>query len=254
MPFVISTMHSMAHSLRRRVLHCVCLALLGLLLAPSTFAQKPENLSGGEVALLPTFCSDTMGLMAGSDVGAMGPSAPRWFGLMGKGFRTMHHYCWALINVNRSMMAGVTAQQREGLITHAINDYKYVIINTEPDFVMLPDVFLRIGEAQMLLKRVAPALEAYGEAVKRKPDYWRPYGRWAEAMVTVGDTKGALAILERGIRAVPPEQTLRAQYKRLGGNLDKLLLTVPPRDLVPAPEAAAPPAAAAASVASAPGG
>jgi tetratricopeptide (TPR) repeat protein len=216
------------------------LALLAFAATPAT-AQKPDNLTAGEIALLPLYCADTMGLRPGASSDSMGPGAAQWFRLMGKAFQAMHHHCWALINEGRAMRAGVAPAQREGLLNRVVADNQFVIANAPPDFIMLPDIYTKIGDAYALLLRPAQAIEAYTEALRRKPDYWRPYSRWANLLAANRDRKGALTVLETGLRAVPPEKTLRAQYKQLGGDIDKFLRTLPP-----------PPVAAASAPASAP--
>lgn len=231
------------------VLRGCALAFLSLcVLAPAT-AGKPENMTAGEVSLLPEFCPDTMGFRPGADVGSMGPRAGYWFGLMGKSFVTMHHYCYAFIKEHRALAPGQTPVGRLGLLEGAISEYQYVIDFSAGDFVMLPDVYVRMGDTQALLKRYFKAMDSYAEAKRRKPDYWRPYSRWAEALATLNDRKSALAILEDGMRAVPADPTLRAQYKRLGGDPIKFTSSLP-RPVAP-PEAAAA-ASAASSAASAP--
>ncbi len=219
-------------------------------------AQKPENLTIGEIALLPAYCIDTMGLRPGASSDSLGPGAGQWLRSMGKAFQAMHHHCWALINERRAMRAGVAAPQREGLLNRAIADNVFVISNSPPDFIMLPDIYTKIGDANALLSRHAQALEAYGEAVRRKRDYWRPYSRWAELLASNRNVKGALSVLEEGMRQVATEPNLPAQYKRLGGDPERFLRSLPPRPALaasaPASEpdpvvAPAPPAAAASS-------
>ena len=197
-------------------------------------AQKPPGLSSGEVALLPLYCTEAMGMRPGSAEGAMGPNANHWFGLMGRSFIHMHHYCWALATLRRAKSPSTPVQHREGLITHAIGDLGYVISNSESTFVMLPEIYVTMGDAYAQLKRHDLAVVAYSEARQRKPDYWRPYSRWAEALLAVGDRKAALAILEEGMRAIAPAPNLRAQYQRLGGNPEKFMASVPKRASDPA--------------------
>jgi tetratricopeptide (TPR) repeat protein len=232
----------------------VCLATVLWAALPGTgWAQKPDNISAGEYALLPPYCVDTLEMQSNSRLVAPGVGAGKWYALMGPSFRHMHHHCWALINERRAMAPGATGFYRIGLLERAIADNHYVIANSTPDFIMLPDVYLKIGDAQQLLKRYALAFDAYAEAVRRKPDYWRPYSHWALAMVEAGNAKGGLSILEEGLRSASNQPPLREQYKRLGGNLDKFLKSLPPPAArsAPAPAESAAPAAPATSAAGA---
>lgn len=213
------------------------------------WAQKPANITAGEFALLPPYCIDTLEMRPNADSAPAGSGAGTWYALMGPSFRHMHHHCWALINERRAKAPGATGFYRDGLLERAIADNQYVIAHSTTNFIMLPEIYLKIGDSQQLLKRYALAFDAYSEAVKRKPDFWRPYSHWADALVASGNQKGALSLLEEGLRRASNQGPLREQYKRLGGNLDKFLKTLPPPTARPA---SAPASAAAPEPASAP--
>ena len=72
------------------------------------------------------------------------------------------------------------------------------------------------------------ASAAFDESRKRKPDYPPPYLRWAEVLLMTGNKEGALAHLELGLRQAPKAADLLAQYKRLGGNPEAFIRTLPP--------------------------
>ena len=215
-------------------------------------AQKPPNLTGGEVSLLPKYCPDTMGVRESSIDFYAAPQTQYWFGLMGKSFSHMHHYCWALVKVKRAMMPGVSPMLRRSMISNAIADHDYVVRNSPPNFIMLPEVYSKMGEAYILNGDAGNALTAFTHAIALKPDYAPPYDRWAETLEQTGNKKAALAFLENGLKYNPDSALLQAHYKRLGGS-------VAPSPKVPAsaastapqiaamPDAAASPAAAAAS-------
>lgn len=224
--------------------------LLILAVSLPAFAQKPENLTAGEIALLPAYCPDTMGFKPGVDegwmVGKLGPNAMQWVSVMGeKSFRTMHHYCWALVNERRASAAGLHWQERERLFKRVVADAGFVIQHSEPNFIMLPEVFSKIGDANVRLNNFGTAFEAYAAAIQRKPDYWLPYSRWAEALNAYKNREAALRKLEEGMRAASNQAPLRQQYKGLGGNLEKFLLTLPPKATAPMPVAASAPEPAA---------
>lgn len=228
--------------------------LLGVTLMTPAAAQKPKDLGIGEISLLPPYCIDTMGLRPGALSGSMGPNAPHWFSVLGPSFQTMHHYCWALIGVRRAGAAGMPAIQRDALLRQAINDMMYVVNFAAPNFVLLPEILVKIGDTHVMLKRYQSAIAAYYAARERKPDYWLIYSRWASVLGVVGDRKGAMAMLEEGIRAVPTAPELRSQYKQLGGDPEKIVPSdrvqrpaEPPAAPASAPQAAEPASSPAAS-------
>ena len=107
------------------------------------------------------------------------PNAPKWVGLMGKGFWAIHHYCWALINLRRAQKPSMPANERQSTREYAIDDMNYVIENTPADFILLPEIYTKIGEVLLSLKRAPEARDAFAKARALKPDYWPPYFQWA---------------------------------------------------------------------------
>jgi tetratricopeptide (TPR) repeat protein len=112
----------------------------------------------------------------------------------------------------------VTSQERAHMIHSAINDYYYVVNNSTPGFILLPEIFLRIGEAHVLLDAPVAALEAFAKARELKADYWPAYARAAEVLERVGKKTAARSLLGDGLRLMPDEPALQSAYKRLGGN------------------------------------
>jgi tetratricopeptide (TPR) repeat protein len=188
-------------------------------------AQKPENVTDGELALLPEYCPDTQGFKYG-DQSRASPRAPYWLGLMGPSFWHHHHYCWGLLKVRRALGPGVRAELRTGGLQSAMGDFDYVVRNADPKFVMLPEIFLKMGDTYLLLGNYALAKDNYAFAARAKPDYWPAYVNWAAALERLGKKPEALTHIGVGLRLNPNEPVLRAQYTRLGGDLAALLATV----------------------------
>jgi len=191
------------------------LALMGL--AGTAAAGKPDDIAESEMKLLPAYCVDTMGFSYGDAYTNTSPRAGHWVGLMGKSFWAMHHYCWALINLNRSRRAGISAQTRRGLWESVRGDYGYVLKNATPDFIMLPEIYTRIGEVELLLGRPEKAGEAFGRARQLKPDYWPAYSHWAEFLMKIGRRPEAMKIVISGLENAPGAKVLLEQYRVLGG-------------------------------------
>ena len=208
----------------------------------------PANITDGELALLPPFCQDVQAIRYGNAVDNPSPRAGHWVGVMGKYFWHMHHYCWGLIHVRRSQAAGVDTTSRQGMINAAIADYIYVIENSPKDFVMAPEVLLRIGEANLMLGRTWPAQEAFKTAREIKPDYWPAYTRWIDVLVKSNQKAEAKVLAAEGLRFSPQSKELASRYQKLGGDPSKIVPAVietPPSPPSDAASAVEPPASAA---------
>jgi len=198
----------------KKILRKLLLTLSLVVASVSPASAKPENVTDAEMRLLPQYCPDTQGFKYGYKES---PRHRHWENLMGEGFWHMHHYCWALINFNRSMKAGTPADRRRSMWEDILKDYLYVIKNTPADFIMLPEVMTRAGEVEILLKRPNNANALFQRARELKPDYWPAYSRWAEFLIKHGKRKEALAIVESGLEHAPQAKVLLEQKKILGG-------------------------------------
>ncbi len=211
----------------RVLLPVVSFALAALLCALPAHAQKPENVTPAEMALLPDYCVDVQGFKYGDASWNTSPRASYWVARMGPTFWHQHHYCWALIKKHRAMEPGVPPQVRNGRISNAIGDLEYVVRNAAPGFPLLPEVFYRIGEFQLLIDNQTAAKEALDNAVRLKPNYWPAYLLWADELVKVKLTREATAHLELGLRQSPNSPQLRKAYRALGGDPVAFVATLP---------------------------
>lgn len=188
-----------------------------LILMVNTASAKPDNVTDSEMNLLPKYCPDTMGFNYGDAYSNTSPRASHWVSLMGKSFWAMHHYCWGLINLNRSRKAGVPAGTRKAILESVRGDFLYVIRNSTPDFIMLPELYSKEGEVELLLGKPGDAKEAFAMARKLKPDYWPAYSHWGEFLIQNGQRSEALKIVAMGLAYSPNAKVLQAQFKALGG-------------------------------------
>lgn len=193
------------------------LLALSLMAMAGSASAKPEDITEPEMKLIPRYCADTMGFKYGDAYYNTSPRAGHWISLMGKGFWAMHHYCWARINMNRAQKAGVPAQTRRALWESARGDYGYVVNNTAPDFIMLPEIYTRIGEVELLLAHPDKANLAFIHAREIKPDYWPAYSYWAEFLIAAGKRADALKIVAAGLEHAPESKVLLEQFRLLGG-------------------------------------
>jgi hypothetical protein len=208
-----------------RILFHLALAL-SLMWVAGIASAKPENITETEMRLLPSYCRDTQTFGYGDSTYNTSPRAAHWVSYMGKSFWAMHHYCWALINMNRSRRASLPANERVWYWESARGDYGYVINNSPPDFIMLPEIYTRIGEVELLLKHPDKANDAFAKARKLKPDYWPAYSHWAEFLIQIGRRPDALKIVISGLQHSPGAKVLLEQLRVLGGKVSDIPKTI----------------------------
>ena len=182
------------------------------MLIPGIASAKPANVTEAELQILPRYCRDTMWFPARHS-----QRKNYWIDVMGNTFIHMHHYCWALVNYNRSMKTGLTDGQRRSMWENILNDYLYVINNSAPDFIMQPEILTRAGQVELLLKRPNNANEAFRRARALKPDYWPAYSHWVEFLMKAGKRAEALEVVTAGLKHAPHAKVLLEQNKVLGG-------------------------------------
>jgi tetratricopeptide (TPR) repeat protein len=200
----------------RPLLLAVTIALL--LFASALVRAEPENITVGEVALTPSYCHDV--LDPTYKIG--GPKTEYWVSRMGRGFLAVHHYCWGLINARRAQMPGVKPVIRAGLLQSVVGDYMFVIHNSPRDFVLLPEIWTRIGETQLLRSQPGAAYDAFARAREIKPDYWPAYSRWAAVLIRSGQKAEAKELVESGLQQAPDSEELREQFRKLGGDPSRI--------------------------------
>jgi len=186
-----------------------------MLAAGHAAANAPQNITVGELARLPEYCPDAQLFETRGSPNAPTDRQRHWVSVMGPTFWAVHHYCWAVLNSNRSERAGVNAQQREFLLTTAVADGYYVLNNSTADFPLLPEVLHRVGEYNMRLGRPIQALEHFEKSKQVKFDYWPPYLGIAEVNLQLGRRQLAIDSLTEGLKAVPNEPSLKRALDRI---------------------------------------
>lgn len=208
--------------------------LLGLTFALVTpiAVARPENVSDSELQLLPRYCRDTQWFQE-----RYARQRDFWVSRMGPTFSHMHHYCWGLLNLNRARKADVQLGRNTAGIYNILNDFHYVTNLAPADFVLLPEIYTRIGEVELLAKNPRKANKAFSRARELKPDYWPAYSHWAEFLIKARKRTEAMEMVKSGLQHAPKSKVLREQYRLLGGNLRDIPPTLngasPDEDLSP---------------------
>lgn len=200
----------------------IALACSSLSLPDGAVAQSipgyPEHVTAydpREVALLPPYCKFTQ-LFNERVPGGNNPAEfARWRTIMGDTFIHMHHYCYGLMYLHRAAVLARSAEVRAFNLRSAIVEFDYVIDRAPADFVLLPEILTKKGEALVLQGRSALALAELERAIELRPDYWPPYARMSDYYRSVGEIEKARAILERGLARAPDAQGLRRRLAEL---------------------------------------
>lgn len=181
-----------------------------------------------ERAVLPTYCKDTQGFAGYGDSSSnTSPRAKTWVAMMGHTFWHLHHYCVGLVKRNRAMRAGVLPTERKAMLESAIGEYDYVLNNnTDPRFVLLPEIYTRVGEAQLLIANPGAADRAFSRARAIKPDYWPAYSHWADYLMQAGRQAEAKQLVKAGLQQAPYAKMLIEQYRLLGGKPSEIVPVV----------------------------
>lgn len=189
-----------------------------LLVAGPSQAFKPANIGPGEIAMLPVYCIDTEGFTYGPENSpTQSPRAREWVTKMGRSFWAMHHYCWGLINLNRLRFGRASTNNKQNFAKQIVDEYRYVIDNSSADFVLLPEIWARIGEASLLAGDIGGAMDAYAKSRSIKPDYAPAYTQWAEFQIKNNRRDTALAIVDEGLQNIPGSKPLLELRRKLGG-------------------------------------
>jgi hypothetical protein len=199
------------NAVRAGVRGTCCALLCGALATPVANAQ-PADVTDAEFALLPQYCRAVQGYKQ-----RFHANSDPWVEAMGPGFEHMHHYCWALVFAARAEKASVSASQKKGLRSEAVANMQYVIRNTTPEFIMLPEIYSKIGQLKLQLGEPMKAKEAFEHSIALKPDYWPPYFYWTEYLRNNGQLAAARTMVDEGLKHSPGAKPLLEQQKLLEG-------------------------------------
>ena len=184
-------------------------------IAISPAGAAPQNITAGELALLPAFCQDAQTFNGWEQYVRESPRAPYWISKMGRSFWDIHHFCWAGVHVLRAGQPGLQAQHRVTMLEAAIDDYAYIIRKAAPGMVLLPELYYRTGDLQRQLGQYGLAIESFNRSRTEKPDYWPPYVGHAEILLLSNQRAQAKAVLEDGLKLMPDEPALKSRLARL---------------------------------------
>lgn len=175
----------------------------------------------GQWALLPAWCRDTQDSPEAFRAGVSwdrNPNAQQWIALMGSDFQHMHHYCRGLrYELMLTSLVDLNPRERIALNERVIDEMEYIIKNCRPTMPLMPEAFLKKGEAHVRLNQLPDAQAAFEISRKLKPDYWPAYTRWAEVLIGLRQLEAARSLLEVGLSHAPNQPELVQMLRRAAG-------------------------------------
>lgn len=134
------------------------------------------------------------------------PKLKKYWKIMGPGYRYLHHVGYGFIHMNRLRLynAQMSDLDKRRVLTSAVGEFDFVIKHMKRygiDPKSLPVYFLiyvKKGEALLMLGEISKAMRAFTNAIKLKPNYYYSYLKLSECYVKIGDNKKAKEILEIG--------------------------------------------------------
>lgn len=185
--------------------------VVALALAASTIpAYASEYPSDAELGTLPSFCTVKL-KMRGS------PQEKAEIARYGRAnWEHIHHYCVALVSVERARRAANPGQVQVYLKT-AAEQYEYVNGGFEKTFWLRPQIYLEYGKVLVRLNRQNDAVRLFSDAVKLSPAYLAAYLSLIDTYKTLGMKPAALDAATAGLRNLPDAKALQQAYLDLGG-------------------------------------
>lgn len=185
-------------------------ALILFSIAPAHSQWNPGG-TESEQALLPRFC---VVKLRDDNASAEARTFIRQFGF--DNWLHLHHYCYGLNAVNRSLKAG-NLRDRDAQLRLAVAEYGYVLRNARPDFWMRPQLNVELGRILARLDRKPEAMSAFQTALQANPAYLAGYLALVEHLRSAGLPQQAREVAAEGLRHLPEAQRLQGLYLDLGG-------------------------------------
>lgn len=195
--------------------------LIGLSLLVPSPASAGMVMSDAEFAILPEYCRQKSNVSARHSA-----SNPAYFsqGSGGSYVGSLHHYCWALVNLTRSYRAGITNQERKSILSNVVADIDYVFNNhpvTSGNSALFSEMYGTRGQALLRLGNIRAAESSFQEAFKLDPQNWRAYLQWAIYLHQEGRNKEAFKVTVEGLENTPDSRALKSLQSEIKGYLPK---------------------------------
>jgi len=214
--------------LARKGLLLAAICLVGAVAQAQPAAQpraEPSGFTWGELSLLPEYCRDANGVLYAVSMGgppgpAQGPRAAYWYAQIGEDFWHFHHLCRGLRDLIRAGSPSNAPQRRRFLQEAAMGEFRYMIKNSSPAMPLMPEIWLKLGETQLLVGDMVGAKTSFETSRDLKPDYWPAYTRWFDFLITLKAFDQARALAQEGLRHAPDSAELKSRLASITGKTE----------------------------------
>lgn len=186
--------------------------VFGLLLGDQAEAVQ---MTKDEYRLLPAYCRNQSNVAPGY---FKPDNEVQWRNRLGNDFPHIHHYCWGMVSLARAYRAGQTDAERRHRFHEAVEDFGYSINRSTPEFVLLPEIYTKTGEAYLGLRDDRNAEIAFKKAWEANPTYWPAYLWWAQRLMKQGKQREALTVAEEGLTNTPGSKPLKQLIAEIHGS------------------------------------
>jgi len=163
------------------------------------------DMTDTEHRLLPPYCRNHRWVASRS---SKLEAEREWMNILGQDYYVIHHYCWAIVSVSRSYRPGLPDRVRKHHLELAVADIHFSTDKATPGFVLLPEIYTKLGEAYLGLHDDKNAEVAFRTAWEAKPSYWPPYVWWAQRLLKQGKVREALLVAEEGKKNAPDAKAI----------------------------------------------
>jgi len=178
----------------------------------SGWALGAANITDVELAVLPPYCAAKM--KHDTDP-AVVESWQRTF--QHDNWIHMHHYCDALVEINR-YYRDIKDIKLAGNLNNAIFNFDYVLKGFSKDFVLLPDVHYNKGRALLLKGDQPKAIAEFQNALALKPDFAQAALALANLYSDMKKPELAPGVLRQALNKAPYLASVRKKYMAMGGD------------------------------------
>lgn len=193
---------------QRRIIKSMLPAFGAVLLFLFSSPLRAIEMTEAEYLLLPEFCRAQGNVSKYFEKYLIAERKRQLESSFGSNYQHFHHYCWALVAISRAYSTSADYNQRRAHALGAVHDMGYVLERATANFVLLPEIYTKLGEAYLLARDDVNAEKSFRKAWELKSDYWPPYVWWAQRLMQLGKTQEALAVAESGRKNAPGVKAL----------------------------------------------